>query len=436
MNSEESVGQKEYRAPKLSVFAIVFIAVTLVAFLVVYLNTPREASPAWDDGKWSEPLAVNCNEPSIVEFGDKIYMFYSVITENTINNDDDFVIAPQEHILTDVMYLVFDGTNFSELIPLTSASDKVSITGKFFVFKGKLYAALSEWWISNYTSYETKSHVRLEVFDGNSWIEAQGPLEESEMDNYGLPKYFVYSSKAWIVYQNTDGHGHFINVFSYKTFDGSSWSTVRNFTIPAKQPSDWTPLVVNDQLWFVWDNLSFYADPDTQTQPHNDVWLGRFDGKNWSNVTMLSPSDDTGGNWSFFPVRYQDELFTFWGSSYFDTSEHGEWDWVLRRFNLSDSTLGELTPVISERGYKCSPWSTRVFDGRLYVLWYSNYENWRTMIVAFNGTDWSSVYRFDRGYDADGLFVYKDKLWVYGTYESSKLNEAGWTYLRSYSRSS
>ena len=78
MKGSEAVGRKEHRAPKLGVFVIVFVVVALIAFLAVYLNTPREVSLVWDDGEWSELLAVNCNEPAIVEFEDKIYMFYSV----------------------------------------------------------------------------------------------------------------------------------------------------------------------------------------------------------------------------------------------------------------------------------------------------------------------------------------------------------------------
>ncbi len=436
MENGEAAGRMECGALKRGTFVIMFAAVALIAFLVVYLNTPREVPLFWDDGEWSGLLAVSCNAPTIVEFEDKIYMFYSVITENTISNNDDVVEWPREHILTDIMYIVFDGTNFSDPVPLTSASDHVSVTGNFFVFQGKLYAALSEWWIANYTSFETKAHVRLVVFDGNSWSEVQGPLRESEMGNHGFPAYFVYSDKVWMVYQNTDGSGHFINVFSYKTFDGSSWSEACNFTIPAEQPNVWMPLVVDEQLWFVWDNLSFYTDPVTQTKPHNDVWLGRFDGENWGNVTMLSTSDDVGENWGITTVKYQDEIITLWSSSYFKSSEPKDGGWVLRRFNISDGTLSELTPVISEKGYKCSPWSIAVFEGRLYVLWYSDYKNWRSMIEAFDGTEWSSMYRFDRGYDADGLFVYKNKLWVYGTLDSSNLNEAGWTYLRSYTRQS
>jgi len=435
MTSEEPSSQRKQRTAKIGFFVVVLVAMVSTAYVLFYLNASSLISPYWDDGKWSEPMVVNCNEPSIVEFGDKIYMFYSVITENTISNYDDIVIGPAEHILTDILYRVFDGENFSEPIPLTSTSDKVSVTGNYFVFEDKLYAALSEWWISDHTSYETKSHVRLEVFDGDSWSAAQGPLGESEMGNHGLPKYFVYSGKAWIVWQNTDGHGHLTDSFSFKTFDGDSWSGTSKFTIPANNPGDWRPFVTDDQLWFVWSNTSFYNDPVRQFEPHQDVWLGRFDNDGWNNVTLLSAVDDTGPNFSFFLIKYQDELCAFWGGSYFDTSEHGEWVWVLRRFSLSDGALDELTPVIPESGYKCSPWSTCVFDGRLYVLWYSAYQKWKSMIVAFNGTDWSSIHHFDRGYDADGLFVYKDKLWAYGTYGSSQLNEAGWTYIRSYNRS-
>jgi len=432
MTIEEGTSQKKHRVLKLSIFAVILAAVVLAASLFVNLNCSVPFSPDWDGGKWSEPLLVNCNAPSIVEFKDKIYMFYSVITENTIG-DDDVVAGPKEHVLFDVLYRVFDGTNFSEPVYLSSPTDKVSVRGSYFVFEDKLYAALSEWWIANYTSYETSSLIRMKVFDGDVWQEAPGPFVKN--DNPLNMNYFVYGSEVWAVWQNVIRSGVFSNVFSVKTFDGNSGSATRNFTILAKKPGDWRSVVADGQLWFVWSNTSFYVDPVAQTRPHNDVLLGRFDGEDWSNVTVVSASDDTGGNWGFFLTKYQDELFAFWGGNYFDTSEHGEWVWVLRRLNLTDGSVSELTPVTPESGYKCSGGSTRVFDGRLYVLWYSAYPNWKSMIVAFNGSEWSSVCRFDRGYDADGLFVYDGKLWAYGTEESWMLNEAGWTYLRSYTRS-
>ncbi|MEM2108472.1 MAG: hypothetical protein QXL10_04215 [Candidatus Bathyarchaeia archaeon] len=413
----------------LATIAVVFILVTLVALSFVYLNTPREVPLTWDEGEWSRLLAVNCNAPTIIEFEDKIYMFYSVITENSLGNAATDGSA-EKPALKDIMYVVFDGATFSSPSWLTTPNDDISANGSFFVFQGKLYAALSECHIAGSSTSEVKSRVRLKVFEGNSWSEAEAPL--SEIGKHGAPIYLAGSDKVWLIYQNVDMQGRSVNVFTYKTFNGFSWSQAQNFTMPTQQPNAWTPIVVADQLWFVWDNLSIQND--AQTKPHTDVWLGCFNGENWRNVTRLTPNDDIGEKWGVTAVKYQDSLVAFWSSSYFKSPEPKDGGWVLRCFSLSDGAVGELTHVPSEKGYKLSPLSTAVFEGRLYVLWYSDYENWRSMIAAFDGSQWSSLYRFDRGYDADGLFVYKNKLWVYGTYEASRPNEAGWTYLRSYSR--
>ncbi|MEM2999147.1 MAG: hypothetical protein QXV09_00475 [Candidatus Bathyarchaeia archaeon] len=431
MQNAAAADAKNRPASRLAVSAVVFILVTLVAFLFVYLNTPREVPLTWDGGEWSRLLAVNCNAPTIVEFENKIYMFYSVITENAVGNTAADEEWAGKQALKDIMYVVFDGATFSSPAWLTTPNDEISVNGSFFVFQGKLYAALYEWHITANSTSEVKSRVRLEVFDGKSWSEAEAPLTENEMDRNAAPLYLVGSNKVWMIYQNVDAQGRFVNGFTYKTFNGHSWSQAQNFTIPTPQPNAWMPLVMDDQLWFAWDNVGIQAD--AQIKPHTDVWLGCFNGENWRNVTRLTPNDDEGENWGVTAVKYQGSLVAFWSSSYFKSPEPKDGGWVLRSFSLSDGALGELTPVPSEKGYKLSPWSTTVFEGRLYVLWYSDYENWRSMIAAFDGAQWSSLYRFDRGYDAEGLFVYKNKLWVYGTYESSKPNEAGWTYLRSYS---
>ncbi|MEJ5328156.1 MAG: hypothetical protein WHU54_07925 [Candidatus Bathyarchaeia archaeon] len=431
MQSDAAADKKEHPESKLAVSATVFILVTFAAFLFVYLNTPREVPLTWDEGEWGKLLAVNCNAPTVVEFEDKIYMFYSVITENALGGVANETSAG-DNALTDIMYVVFDGAKFSSPAWLTTPGDKISVNGSFFVFQDKLYAALSEWWIADGSNFEVKMRARLEVFDGSSWREAEAPLSENEMGNNWAPIYVAGSNKVWLIYQNTDAQGRFVNSFAYKTFNGNSWSKARSFALPTQQPNGWIPLAADDQLLFVWENLRINAGAGDK--PHAEVWLGRFDGENWSNVTLLSPGDDSGENWGATAVKYQDELFVFWSSSYFKSPEPKDGGWVLRRFNIADGTLSELTAVPSEKGYRCSTSSITGFDGRLYVLWYSDYENWRSMIGAFDGSRWGSLYRFDRGYDADGLFVYRNKLWVYGTYESSTPNEAGWTYLRSYSR--
>jgi hypothetical protein len=388
MTIEEGASPKKRRVLKISVFAVSLALIVLGAFFLVNQNL-EPFSLNWDGGEWSEPLVVNCNSPSIVEFQGKIYMFYSVVTENTIG-DDDVVIGPQEHLLYDVLYRVFDGTNFSEPIALSSPTDKVSVSGRYFVFKDELYVVLSEWWISNYTSYETESKVHLEVFNGNNWREEQQwPFVEDAYQFHDL-RYFVFADKVWAVWQYMDKPvaGHFSNVFGFRTFDGKTWTETRNFTNANTAPDDWRLTTADDQLWFVWGKSTPVRDPNTHN-PHNEVWIGRFDGENWSNVTMVSANDDTGANWGFFLTQYKDELLLFCGGEYFDTSEHGNWVWTMRRLNLNNGTLSELVPISPESGYK--PSGLCIYDGKLYMLWASAYQNWKSMVVYFDGEQWSSI---------------------------------------------
>ncbi len=130
MPSKDAADTKEHPASGLAISAVVFILMTLVAFLFVYLNTPREVPLTWDGGEWSGLLAVNCNAPTIVEFEDKIYMFYSVITENTIGDAADDEWAGKQ-ALRDIMYVVFDGATFSSPAWLTTPNDEISVNGSF-----------------------------------------------------------------------------------------------------------------------------------------------------------------------------------------------------------------------------------------------------------------------------------------------------------------
>ena len=429
------------KRPRLVLLCGAVVAILLGASIVGYAVLLLQKSDSflqfstssnWEGGTWSQPLTVSGNPPAVVEFQGKLYMFYSVVTENTIGSDD-VVVAPQEHLLYDVLYRVFDGKNFSTPVELSSPTDKISVSGRYFVFKNELHVVLSEWWISNYTSYETETRVHAEVFNGSSWHEEPWPFVEDAYAFHDL-RYFVYGDELWAVWQYMERPvaGHFSNVFGFRIFDGDEWTEVQNFTNPNTNPDDWRLTVADGQLWFVWSKSTGVRDPNSDN-PHNEVWVGRFDGESWSNVTMVSAADDTGANWGFFLANYRDDLLAIWGGEYFDTSAEGNWVWVVRRLNLSSGEWSELVPISPESGYK--PLGTCIYNGGFYVLWASAYQDWKSMIRYLDVDQWSSIYHFDRGYDADGLFVFDNKLWALGADGSYGLNETGTTYLRSYTTS-
>jgi hypothetical protein len=217
-----------------------------------------------------------------VEYDGKLFMFYSTVTKDTINEDD--AIGPGEYQLWDIFYRTYDGLHYSKETALTSPTDEVRVHADFVVNADKLYALLREEWISNYTSYEWASRVSMKFFDGDEWHDAPGPYAEGEL-LYGAPQYFAFGGEIGAVRKNQEPNIYMPNEFSFKTFNGSSWSAPRNFSIPTGEPNNWKFVVVDNQLWVVWENVTVqtYQPPYHREE---DIYIGRLEGEEWQNVTQ------------------------------------------------------------------------------------------------------------------------------------------------------
>jgi hypothetical protein len=139
-------------------FGLLGLAIFSVSMITVFC-VPRwfEISQNWDGGRWSESQTLPFHSGEVVEYDDKLFIFYSTVTKDTINEDD--AIGPGEYQLWDIFYRTYDGLNYSKEVPLTSPTDEVGVHADFVVHADKLYAVLREEWISNYTSYEWTSRV-------------------------------------------------------------------------------------------------------------------------------------------------------------------------------------------------------------------------------------------------------------------------------------
>jgi hypothetical protein len=243
-------------------------------------------------------------------------------------------------------------------------------------------------------------------------LHASAPYKEGEL-LYGALQYFAFGGEIWAV-KNQEPNIYMPNEFSFKTYNGSSWSSPRNFSFPTSQPNNWKFVAVDTQLWVVWENVTVqtYQPPYHREE---DIYMGRLEGEELQNVTQVSLLVDAGSNIWPYAFAYQDEIFVFWSSEHFGGS-----DLVFRRFNLSDGSLSELAKASPDPAYKINfSAEACLYDGQLYLLG-------GNVIWNFNGTSWSSGYRFpDRSYSQ--LFVFAGRLWV-----KASTSTNGQTALRSY----
>jgi hypothetical protein len=275
---------------------------------------------------------------------------------------------------------------------------------------GKLYALLSEKWIANYTSYEWASRVRLEWLDGSVWREAPSPFSNQSETYFGL-RVLVVGDKAWLVWVQP-----WSDVFSFKTFDGETWSETRNATFPTSAPNGQSFTVLDGKFWAVWENQTIRQGPPV-FHTHEDIYVGSFDGENWSDVAWLNMPDDDDTNLGPFMVGFMGERLVFWESEYFSPSAL-----AVRRIG-ADGVLGAFEAVSPAGQYGAC-----VYEGKLYVFWNAGYTQ-RGIVRSFNGTTWSSDYELN-DMTIENMFVYSGKLWVYASQGS---REGEKTMIRSFS---
>ncbi len=338
-------------------------------------------------------------------------MFYSSITKDTHTYTSDF-LKPSEYFLYDTFYRTFDGENVSDAVAVSNPADEVSTEGGCFVYNGKLYALLTEKWIVNYTSYEWTSQSKLKWFDGTRWEEASGAFSQNEI-HYGA-KVLGIDDKAWLIWVQPG-----YNVFSFKTFDGETWSETRNAVFPTSAPNGQSFTVLDGKLWAVWENQTVRQGPPV-FHTHEDIYVGSFDGENWSDVAWLNMPDDDATNLGPFMVGFMGERFVFWESEYFSPSAL-----AIRRLG-ADGVLGVFEAVSPVGQYGSGSAGACVYEGKLYVFWNSHYQG---LVRSFDGTTWSSVYELS-GMAVENMFVYGGKLWVYASQGS---RDGDTTMIRSFS---
>ena len=395
-----------------AVAAVVLVAVVLLASWLVYVNYSVASSPFWEGGQWSKTQTVNFGWPSPVEFQGKLYMFYSSITKDTNTYTSD-ALKPSEYFLYDTFYRMFDGENFSDAVAVSNPTDEVSTQGGCFVYNGKLYALLTEKWIINYTSYEWTQQSKLKWLDDSTWQEAPSPLSQNEI-YYGA-KVLVIDDKAWLIWVQP-----WSNVFSFKTFDGTAWSETRNATFPTSAPNGQSFTVLDGKLWAVWENQTIRLGPPV-FHTHEDIYVGSFDGENWSNVQWLNMPDDNATNLGPFMVGFMGSRLVFWESEYFSPSA------LAVRHIGADGVLGVFEAANPVGQYGSGSAGAYVYEEKLYVFWNSGYTQ-RGMVRSFDGEAWSSVYRLG-DMSVEGAFVYGGKLWVYS---SQGTRDGDRTVLRSF----
>jgi hypothetical protein len=394
-------------------------AAVLAAALLVNSLFPLpgpEAAPdlSWDGGRWSatEELTGYSRgipyEPRITVFQGKLYLFYGVVSKNT--GEDDLEEDPGEYALFDVAYRTLDGRDWSAEQLITSPDDGVSNSVVDVVaFNGSLYVVFEESWISDEQDLSWNYSLSMLRFDGQRWAAAPSPLGANQTwDRYGRLDIFVFAGRIWAV-GDLGGSGR-------REFDGAAWSPLEQFALPMDNADQESFLDWNGALWALWtQDVSVYGTG----QVHQGVFLARYDGYGFGNITNLSASGGAGGVQTPAFIPFDGGLAVCWEST--NNAGGGNGSRVLLDTYAPGSGLGDLTVVSSGKaGQNFNP-QPCVYNDRLYVLWKNSVakpsgESWRDYIRSFDRERWSPIYALpgpkQTTKDFPHLAVYDGRLWA------------------------
>ena len=193
-----------------------------------------------------------------------------------------------------IAYRTFDGASWGPI--LVAAQDNESYFGMsdLAIFQDRLWVSFQ-----TNTSESTDIDIKACSFDGSSWTTPQRvnpAVEGSPVKRQNLnARLGVYGDRLYCVWNSLDTIAKSSSNYDImiSSCDGSSWSYAQQVNRPNDEGQDKTPDVKANGglLYVVWssdDNRS------TDEQHDTDIVMRSYDGKNWSQTSLVSPYGDNG----------------------------------------------------------------------------------------------------------------------------------------------
>lgn len=371
------------------------------------------AGRSWDGGEWGGVQELTGYsrgipyEPRALVFDGKMFLFYDVVSKTT--GDDDEMAEPSDYSLFDVAYRTYDGKKWSGESLMTSPFDEVSDhLEAVATCDGALFAITDEAWMSEPRLLEWNYSLAMYRFNGIGWDRSPSPLAADDVwQRYSTLDVFAFNGSIWAL-GDFGGHG-------MKEFDGRSWSPLKPFSFPTGNAIDEMFIAWDGGLWAVWTTQVY--SPGKGNSPQG-VYLGRYDGADWTLVEDLTPANGTGEVHGPIAMDHDGELVVCWQQAHSDGDTVGS-DILLRTYH--DGTKGEV--VLASAGVSGSNYHPQlcVYKDRLYVLWKNSVGTGDALtfhdhIRSYDGVRLSSVYRIpalkDTTLEFQEMVVYDGRLWL------------------------
>lgn len=228
-----------------------------------------------------------------------------------------------------------------------------------------------------------------------------------------LTLFIVVTGSIWYIYLRDTNNLEFLE---------SEWSDsieLWNGSVDMSQQ-----IVYDGKLYVTWT-----TNNDTLTNESDwDIVIQSYDGFLWSNITEITPSNDTYD--SSFPqlAVYKGKLYVVWASGY--TDQYGnvagrDRDIFVRIFDCTEwSDVFEINPI-NDNADDVNP-DLAVYNDKLYIAWQTNNPNlthqWSVddydiVIRSFDGALWSNITEITDPTDdtwsaVPQLMVYNDRLFA------------------------
>ena len=269
--------------------------------------------------------------PTPVVYKDKLYLFWSSSDTNSTPAG-----APGT---SDVLYRVFDGTNWTKTNALASVTgtdgnkwDDARPNG--VVYNDKLYMV---WTRTMYQDGHSLMKIVGRVFDGTNWGDLTYLSAPSNITLCDSPFMTLYKTNIYLVWhaKNTVTGDYEVML---STFDGVKWSTpisIYHVTDPASGYISTPRLTVynnpvthNAELWGIWQT---YGGAAVARSPLDCDIVGRvFNGTAWGDTFEVTPPTDTGMDRNPWIYAFNNRVYVVWESLDPTTKDGSDSDIVMR----------------------------------------------------------------------------------------------------------
>lgn len=174
-------------------------------------------------------------------------------------------------------------------------------------------------WVTWYSDWLGDNEIYASYHNGKKWSPILR-ISEDKGDDYSPDIVLDEKGQTWITWVS-NRYGNY-DIFA-KSFDEKRWSSIQ--TVTRFVEDDMQPALTVDSegkawaVWYTWEKMKSAFFPGKMISRDANIYISRFDGKQWSERQLISPPpEEDGSDDHFFPDVVIDGKGKLWFSWHCD----------------------------------------------------------------------------------------------------------------------